>query len=121
MNEDLSPDYTLAAIDEAGSLFGAYNIALEHENKNQVIIGRTVYGTLLYAAALREAGVSGSHVRVIMDEDSREGLSQREIQEIMKPLVEEVFFTDLAQPVDSFERLRQIEPNLGQVDQVIVA
>lgn len=121
MNEDLSPDYTLAAIDEAGSLFGAYNIALEHENKNQVIIGRTVYGTLLYAAALREAGVSGSHVRVIMDEDSREGLSRKEIQEIMKPLVEEVFFTDLAQPVDSFERLRQIEPNLGQVDQVIVA
>ena len=121
MNEDLSPDYTLAAIDEAGSLFGAYNIALEHENKNQVIIGRTVYGTLLYAAALREAGVSGSHVRVIMDEDSREGLSRKEIQEIMKPLVEEVFFTDLAQPVDSFERLRQIEPNLGQVVQVIVA
>ncbi len=120
-DRDLSPDYTLAAIDEAGSLFGAYNIALEHANKKLVIIGRTVYGTLLYAAALKEAGIADSHVTVVMDEESREGLSQKEIRNVMKPLVGQVFFTNLAMPVASFEALRKEEPNLDQVDQIIVA
>lgn len=121
IDDDLSPDYTLAAMDEAGSLFGAYNIAVEHENRNIVIIGRTVYGTLLYAAALAEATGADGHVTVIMDEESREGLSRDEIRKIMKPFVKQVFFTDLAAPVDSFEMLRKAEPILGQADQVVVA
>ena len=118
---DLSPDYTLAAMDEAGSLFGAYNIAMEHENRNIVIIGRTLCTTMLYAAAVKDIVGIDRGVRVIMDQESREGFSPAEIEDVMDGLVSKIYYADLRCPVETFSQLQKEDPILGQVDQVIVA
>lgn len=121
MDNDLSTDYTLAAIDEAGSLFGAYNLALEHRNQNIFIIGRTTYATMMYAAAVREAVGSGCQIHAIMTLENRETLTNEEREKIMSSVIKRVYFTDLTEPIQALEQIMSENPELGQVDQVIVA
>lgn len=121
MEEKLSLDYTLAAIDEAGSLFGAYNIAVEHRNEDIIIIGRTVYATLTYAAAVREAVGDHAVITAVMDRDSRDGLSHEEIQQVMQPMVDNTYFVELTEPVQTYEELTEKDPALGKADMVIIA
>ena len=121
LEKGLRPDYTLAAIDEAGSLFGAYNIAIEHQNKNIVIIGRNVYTTIMYAAALREAIGPMYRVVAVMDKYAKESLTQEEIETVMHPLVKETYFVDLTEPIKAYKSMAGRNPLLGKADQVIIA
>ena len=121
LSDELNRGYTLAAIDEAGSLFGVYNVAREHRNRNIVIIGRTTYATLTYAAAVRRAGGSDLDVRAVMDQECKEGLSQQEMMDVMYPVISETYFTDLTEPIAAYETLKQEAPQLACADQVIVA
>lgn len=118
---DLNPNYTLAAMDEAGSIYGAYNIAMSHSCKRIAIIGRNVHTTVIYAGALREAIGPQYRVIAVMDKFSNEELSQDEIIQAMTPLVKEVFFVDLSEPLEGYA---EIESKLGDKtasDEVIVA
>ncbi|MGN0658886.1 MAG: sigma-54 interaction domain-containing protein [Emergencia sp.] len=121
MDPDLDPGYTLAAIDEAGSLFGAYQIAREHHNRNMVIIGRNVSTTLMYAAAMRDAAGDQCRVCAVMDSDAREGLSQEEAETVMHPLVDTIRFVNLTDPVTAYEEIRLSSPDMIQAEQVIIA
>lgn len=120
MEEDLDANYTLAAMDEAGNMFGAYNIATTNNNKNVVIIGRNIYSTILYAAALREAIGPEYRVEAIMDNGAKNGLSEEEIRNVMYPLIKETHFTDLMEPLKTFKTLSGKDKHFLAVDQVIV-
>lgn len=121
VEEGLSPDYTLAAIDEAGSLFGVFQVAMERQMKDFVIIGRNTYTTMLYAAAIREAIGPRYRVTAVMDENSRESLDHQEIRQAMHPLVQETYFVNLTEPLRAYEQLTGQDPELAGVDQVIIA
>lgn len=121
LEKGLRPDYTLAAIDEAGTLFGAYNIATEHQNKNIVIIGRNVYTTMMYSAAVREAIGPVYNVIAVMDKYAKESLTQEEIETVMYPLIKETYFVDLTEPIKSYRSMIGKNPLVGEADQVIIA
>ena len=121
MDDDLNPRYTLAAIDEAGSLFGAYHIATEHENEKIVIIGRTAYATLAYAAAVSEAIGPQKRIVAVMDLDSRKTITEEELKSLMAPVVSRVYFVNLTKPVQAYEQLAGQDPELVRAEQVIVA
>lgn len=121
MEKGMKHNYTLAAIDEAGSLFGAYNIALDHQNRNIIVIGRKAYTVAMYAEAVREATGSSSEVVAIMDKHAKEILSQEEIETSLSPLVKATYFVDLTDPVNACEYLLAQNPKLTTADQVIVA
>ncbi len=111
----------LAAIDEVGSLFGAYQLAAEHENKNIVVIGRNAFTVLLYAAAVREGMGYRCSITAVIDKDAKELLKRDEIENVMKPLIESVCFVDLTLPVETYEQFQREASHLTDVDQVIVA
>lgn len=119
--EDLSPAYTLAAIDEAGSLFGVFQVAMEQQRKDFVIIGRNACTTMLYAAAIREAIGPRYRVKAVMDEEVRENLSHEEIEKVMHPLIQKTYFVNLSEPLKAYEEIVRQDPELAEVDQVIVA
>lgn len=121
VEEGLSPDYTLAAIDEAGSLFGVFQVAMEQQKQNYVIIGRNTYTTMLYAAAIREAIGPRYRVTAIMDENVRESLSRDEISKVMHPLVQETYFVNLTEPLKAYEQITAQDSSLAEADQVIIA
>lgn len=119
--EDLSPDYTMAAIDEAGSLFGVFQAAMEQQLQNYVIIARNTCTTMLYASAIREAIGPRYRVTAVMDENARESLSQEEIRKVMHPLVRETYFVNLTEPLKAYEQITAQDPSLAEADQVIIA
>jgi len=120
IEEGFEPNYTMAAIDEAGSIFGTYKIAVEHDCKNAVIIGRNIHTTLLYAASLREAIGPEYKVIAIMDKYFSEDIPREEIEKVMEPLVKETFFVDLSEPIDSYQKvLEQINGDVP-IDMVII-
>ncbi len=121
VQEGLSPDYTLAAMDEAGNLFRVFQKAMEMPRENYVIIGRNACTTLLYAAALWEAVGPQCRVRAVMDADTRENLSREEIRRLMHPLVQETFFANLAAPLAAHDRIVAQAPDMDGADQVIIA
>lgn len=120
MDDDLNANYSLAAIDEAANVFVSHNIALEHQNKNIVIIGRNVYTTILYAAALREAIGPEYRVVAVMDKASKDNLTEAEIETAMYPLIKKTYFVDLTEPLKTYKSLVGKDKQLIDVDQVIV-
>lgn len=92
-DERLNPKYTLAAIDEGGNLYGTYKIAIQHENKRVAIIGRNVFTTIMYSAAIREAIGPEYKVIAIMDKYANGLLSEEEIEKIMYPLIKKVILS----------------------------
>ncbi|MEE0741063.1 MAG: sigma-54 interaction domain-containing protein [Emergencia sp.] len=121
MEKGMQHNYTLAAIDEAGSLFGAYNIAVEHKNQNIIVIGRKTYTVAMYAEAVREATGASTEVIAIMDKHAKEILTQEEIEKALSPLVKATYFVDLTDPVNAFHGLLAQNSKLTMADQVIVA
>ncbi len=120
MEADLDANYTLAAMDEAGNMCGNYNIAMANNNKNIVIIGRNIYSTILYAAALREAIGPEYRVEALMDNGVKNGLNEDEIKKVMYPLIKETHFIDLIEPLKTYKALTGKDQNLCNADQVIV-
>lgn len=125
-------NYYLAAIDEGGSILGAYNAAKEYCSKIVAIIGRDIHTTIIYAAAIRSSIGDDGKVVAIMDNGVNHRLSLEEISETMKPLVDEIFFVDISRPLETYRFLGdEIRSNLdvrweddsfvGIFDQVVVA
>ncbi len=121
LDERMNPNYTLAAIDEAGNLYENYRLAVEHNNKRVAIIGRNVYTTVMYAAAIREAIGPTYNVIAIMDKYAKGSLTEEEIEEIMFPLIKKTYFVDLSQPLKSYKGVLNDQENSDFFDHIIVA
>ena len=120
MDESLGTKYTLAAIDEAGSLFGVYRLAKHHHHESIAIIGRNIDTTMIYAAAVKEAVGDQAKIYAVMDHQAKGGFTEEEIKKIMVPLIDEIFFADLTKPVDAYKQIKKLG-GFSSVDQVIVA
>ena len=121
VEDDLPPAGTLAAVDEVGSLFGAYQLAAEHENENIIVIGKTVFTAILYAAAVREGLGEDCSIVAVIDKDAKESLTAEETEAVIQPLLEALYFADLTQPVQTWEEFSAIPSLAAGADQIIVA
>ena len=121
MDENLGPKYTLAAVDEAGSLFGVYHITAVNENKKIIIMGRNLFTTMIYAAAVRQAKCSDQQVMAIMDVHAQDHFSAVEIRKVLEPLVDDVCFVDLTEPILGYEQMKKSHKDFLVADQVVVA
>ena len=106
--EDLEVPYTLAALDEMGSLRKTWDLV--GKAKRVLILGDGLLTMMLYAAAARKALDRGGYLAAVMDQNSNRGLTREEIRRVVDPYVDNIYFTDILQPVKSFEWLREKEP-----------
>lgn len=125
LDETVSVDYALHAINEAGCPYSAYELANSSKAKRVVVMGINTVTTLIYAAAIKKASPK-CEVVAIMDEDIRESLTTDEIPNLLSDVVDETLFADLSDPVNSYrEILEKTEMTLCEgefgADIVIVA
>lgn len=111
--------YTISAVNEAGCLFTARNMAEERNASKVVVIGRNACTSVLYASAVKKAAPS-ARVIAIMDENLKGDLTTEVIAKAVAPAIDDVIMTDLSDPTESYSRLKADESCSG-ADFVIVA
>lgn len=118
---EASPTYTMAVMDEAGSLLSAKRIAEKDQMERVVIIGRNVHTAMMYAAAIRESIGREGVIHVVLDRYFNEYLSQQEISRALHPLVDHTFSLDLVEPINAWRELKTNYPELEKYDYSVIA
>ena len=106
--------YTMAALEEAGSLYAVSQAAAGAERI--AIVAKDVVSAMLYSGAIRKTCGRSCHVFVVMDESSCGGLPERQVESVLLSYADRVYFTDVGNAVESYE---QIGSRCGPVDLVI--
>lgn len=119
-DETLGETYTMSAINEAGCLLTARNMAEERNAVNIAVIGRNACTSVIYASAVKKASPS-AEVTAIIDENLRGELDIETIEAAVSPDVDHVILADLSDPADTYERLKAEDRQCCGADMVIVA
>lgn len=107
--------YTMAALEEAGSLYGIYNAAKNIETT--VVIGKDIVSALLYCSVIRKAaGNRKCNLHVIMDYDSYGSVPEDFVREVLLDYADQVHFADVRNAIGSY---RQLADKTGPADLVI--
>ncbi|MDY2959233.1 MAG: sigma 54-interacting transcriptional regulator [Hornefia sp.] len=117
---NFNPNYILAALDEAGNIYGTYTVTKKNDYKKVVIIGSNPHTMLMYAAAMREAIGPSYKVIGLIDKYYNDFIPREKIASLLSPLLKDVYFIDFGEPVDSYKRLKALLKEIGDVDLVIV-
>ena len=111
--------YAMSALNEAGCLFTAKNIAEQRSASNIVIIGRNACTSVIYASAVRQASPSVT-VTAVIDENLRGDLTVEAIEKAVSPAIDNVIMTDLSDPTGAYGQLKEDGRCCG-ADFIIVA
>ena len=106
--------YTMAALEEAGSLYGVYEAAKKADNI--AIVGKDIISTMLYCGVIRKARGRDCRILMVMDYDSYGGLPEKQVENMLLGYADAVYFTDVRNAVDSYDR---ISGKTEQMDLVI--
>ena len=106
--------YTMAALEEAGSLYGVYEAAKKADNI--AIVGKDIISTMLYGGVIRKARGRDCRILMVMDYDSYGGLPEKQVENVLLGYADAVYFTDVRNAVDSYDR---ISDRTEQMDLVI--
>lgn len=106
--------YTMAALEEAGSLYGVYEAAKKADNI--AIVGKDIISTMLYGGVIRKARGRDCRILMVMDYDSYGGLPEKQVENVLLSYADDVYFTDVRNAVDSYDR---ISGKTEQMDLVI--
>ena len=115
--EEITGDirYTMAALEEAGSLFGIYNAAKNIENT--IVIGKDIISALLYSSVIRKAaGNNKYNLHILMDYDSYGSVPEEIVEKVLLEYADSVYFTDVRNAIGSY---REIGSKTGPADLVI--
>ena len=74
-----------------------------------------------YVAVMREVAGEECRISVVMQKESREGLSRQDMLSVLEKVAQNVYFTDLTEPIRAYDALTSCQPELTLTDQVIVA
>lgn len=118
--KDLRNNYTLAALDEAGNLYGAHQMAVDDGARYIAIIGKNTFTTAVFGAALRKAMGPECRIVAIMDKYLRGSLSEAEVNQTLRPLIRETYFLDLTEPIAAYREMKKKETIAGSFDLVII-
>ena len=117
---DLSSDYTLAVLNEGGSIYAVHTMSATHKNKNIVILGRNEHTALFYAAALDIKFDENCNITCIMDDSANDFFTHEEVHNFLDPYVRQSYFVDVHDPLSTF-KLLNADPVIQNTDMVIVA
>ena len=95
--------YTMAALEEAGSLYGIYRTAESMENVS--IIGKDIVSALLYSSVVRKAGGGKHNIEIIMDYDSYGSIPENLVKDILLEYADRVWFADVRNAIGSYEKI----------------
>ena len=119
VDESLRESYSMSALNEAGCLFTARNMAEERKAANVVVIGRNACTSVIYASAVKKA-VAGASVTAIIDENLRGDLTVDTIEKAVFPVVDHVIMTDISDPTEAYRNMKD-DGQCCQADFIIVA
>lgn len=105
-DSDVGVNYELTAINEAGCLRSAYELAKKDMSKNVTIIGRNSCTNLIFAAAVKK-GNPDCHIMAIIDPNVRENVDLDKINSILSPVVDETRFADLSDPTMTYRAMKE--------------
>ena len=108
----LELNYTMAALDEAGSLFTIYKMA--QKDDRYLIIGKDIICTLIYGECIRKALGEQCHILTVLDVDAVGGLSEDEVESALMGTVDRVFIRDISNPIQIYNEIMGLD--LGPVD-----
>ncbi len=115
MPEGLSIDYTLAALDESATFETIIDTV--QRGMKVMVIGKDIVTTLFYAGSLKHALEDEVRILAVMDadQDSLGGLSEDEASQLLSRYVDKLIVTDVAKPMEAFERILGEEQSLVDV------
>lgn len=116
---EVSAKYLLTAIDEEGNFLGVRQAVSEQKAERAVIIGGNLVTTLLYAQILRDCFGESTKVTAVLDKHSLGNLTEAEIISAFQPVIEHTCFTDLCQPLEAWQQIRDEGKNEQPIDAVI--
>ncbi|MDD6814874.1 MAG: sigma 54-interacting transcriptional regulator [Firmicutes bacterium] len=116
---EVSEKYLLTAIDEEGNFLGVRQAVSEQKAERAVIIGGNLVTTLLYAQILRDCFGESTKVTAVLDKHSLGNLTEAEIISAFQPVIEHTCFTDLCQPLEAWNQIRDEGKNEQPIDAVI--
>jgi transcriptional regulator with PAS, ATPase and Fis domain len=111
---DLSTHYTMAAIEEAGSLHSVFQMAAAPDMNRFLILSSDLLSAFLYASVIRRA-TRGGHVVAALDKRSVGRLSGNDIDRVLGALVDDVYILDILAPLKSFDEIYEKEKKLFDV------
>ena len=117
---DLGSDYTLAVLNEGGSLYTVHNMALKAEGGNVAIFARNEHTALFYAAALKFNNMYNYNITCVMDDASSNFFTHDETRDFLNPFVRKTSFVDIHDPLQALKQL-QTDPVLRNTDHIILA
>lgn len=116
---EVSEKNLLTAIDEEGNFLGVRQAVSEQKAERAVIIGGNLVTTLLYAQILRDCFGESTKVTAVLDKHSLGNLTEAEIISAFQPVIEHTCFTDLCQPLEAWQQIRDEGKNEQPIDAVI--
>lgn len=98
-------EYTMTALDEAGNLSSAANLACGL--KTITVLGRDALSLYLYAAAARKTNPT-AHIAAVADLAFQGAMENPRTERYLREVIDEIFVVDLAEPIQSVGRLEGI-------------
>jgi len=100
---DLSLNYTMAALDEAGSLLSVSRQAATGDRF--LIIGKDLVSSMIYAGAIRRSAGQDRHLTIVLDTGGIGTLAEEQVHRELSALADTSYILDVTQPVDAAERI----------------
>jgi hypothetical protein len=108
---DLAIHYTMAAIEEAGSLHSVSQMAAAPDMTRFLILSSDLLSAFLYAAVIRKAS-RDAHIVVVLDKKSAELLSANDINRALGGYADNVHIIDILAPLTGFDAIYEKEKEL---------
>jgi DNA-binding NtrC family response regulator len=109
--DDLATHYTMAAIEEAGSLHSVFQMAAAPDMNRFLILSSDLLSAFLYAAVIRRSKRDG-HIVAALDKRSVDRLSKSDIDRVLGAHVDDVHILDILAPLKSFDEIYEKEKRL---------
>ncbi|MDD4377623.1 MAG: sigma 54-interacting transcriptional regulator [Eubacteriales bacterium] len=94
--------YTMAALEEAGSLFNISKVA--KDAKRVTIIGKDIISSMLYGGVVRKSVGKDCDILIILDYDSYGNLPEKDVSKILCNYADKVEFMDVRNPSEIYSR-----------------
>lgn len=108
--ENLKKSYTIATIDEAGSLYNIYSLV--KGQKNILIIARDLISAQLFAGTVRLALNDDCHVTVVMDENAAGNFTEKDIKRALGSSCDDVHIVNVSMAMDVAQQVYDEEEEL---------
>lgn len=104
IDNNMEINYTLAAMDEAGSLYNIHELLTEEKDDNNILlIAKDIISAVLYMKVVKNALSKDCKLTVVLDIEAFSGLSEKQVHIILGDMCDNLFILDIVEPLKAFE------------------